>query len=275
MVNAQLIAFSANTFIAVNYEERLASIYDQWANQLPTDPKGCPRPFPESPIFCLPGFPSVINSVGSENKLMQLLDLVRSSKLAFEARIANIQEIEPYATSYGGILNSNLSQIRERIFCFPLASPDKLATLNSPVYEAIRFTACLFVHALAEGLPFSQAALSLPFALGRNVDPFVPIHVQIKYELQRTDLENCWGHLAGVLYWITLVACAAANPSQDLAEYPPSTPAEMKMHEARRWLAAVYVRCSILLGFEHTFATLGTLKQMTTIQQGLAQRTGI
>jgi hypothetical protein len=123
---------------------------------------------------------------------------------------------------------------------------------------------------------FSRAS-SFPTRTGHSSEHGHPedpsAFVKIVRHLRHTDLDRIWGGLSGILFWITLVAGAAAkkanlkdiNEAADLA-------IEREEEEARQWLAAVAVRCSIILGFEHGTATLGCLQNMLDIQDRLSRR---
>jgi hypothetical protein len=104
----------------------------------------------------------------------------------------------------------------------------------------------------------------------------VTYHVLIKSALIRTDLSDAWGNMAGVLLWITLIAGAGANPDSLLNPrlvdaLAPDEGRTTEEEEARKWLAAVAVRCSIVLGFEYSGAMLETLRRLVCIEQLLAK----
>ncbi|KAF2215067.1 hypothetical protein CERZMDRAFT_8762, partial [Cercospora zeae-maydis SCOH1-5] len=89
--------------------------------------------------------------------------------------------------------------------------------------------------------------------------------------LMATNLSDCWGHAAGVLFFITLIAGACANP--DSLGFHLHTEPNGEEDETRKWLAAVTVRCSIVLSFEHGGVVLDTLKRLVGIQQILKSAT--
>lgn len=70
-----------------------------------------------------------------------------------------------------------------------------------------------------------------------------------------------WDHLIGVLFWATLLAGAAANPGPIANEER-----EGEDEDARKWLAAITVRCCIVLCFEFGGPVLETLKRTIAIQ---------
>lgn len=113
----------------------------------------------------------------------------------------------------------------------------------------------------------------------------------IQTALDASDLSDIWSDLAGVLYWLSLVVCAASSasstssftsssasvsttsasfspfpqPLQSHSFVPPtSTPttAATGTHDVRvllKWFRALSVRCAIKLCFEHEDAVLATL----------------
>ena len=100
------------------------------------------------------------------------------------------------------------------------------------------------------------------------------LHVHIRDALMKTDITDCWGNMAGVLFWIALVAGAAANPGatpraghcvENVDQLGTGGDAE----EARTWLAAILVRCSIVLGFEYGPSMMETVKTMVAVQREL------
>lgn len=119
-------------------------------------------------------------------------------------------------------------------------------------------------------------------AFGNADDPSkntTPLHVRVKNELIRTDMSDCWGSgMRGVLFWLALVAsaCASREGKDGVSEErtddtTTSSTVEQESEEARQWLAAIAVRCSILLSFEHGGAVLETLKRMVAIERALAK----
>lgn len=175
------------------------------------------------------------------------------------------------------------------------------------VYEALRLVGMVYAFALTYELPFSQAAAALPNSgevrehdrpssnigatrhtttnssssvspedslggFGSPGSPGVAMHIRIKNALSRTNITDCWGPMNGVLFWIVIVAAASANPER--IRSPDTSPTESakdeeEFEEARKWLTAIAVRCSILLGFEHGGAVLETLKRLVGIEQAL------
>lgn len=229
--------------IAVLGEVAPPEMYDRYVRARDLRPaSGERRWWPESPFFCEPNFATGAGNLGA------ILDAVRELAECLRA-----------SRGYDGE-RERVAQIAARIAAFEPAAEEGFATSTgeSARFEAVRLTSRLFVDAVMARRPLSHCATTQASS---------PV-IQITQALKRTNLDDCWGAQAGILFWITLVAGAAASrsmPEDDLAV--PVTAEE----RARRWLAAVAVRCEILLAFEYGDAVLGTLWRMADIQRLLAR----
>ena len=136
------------------------------------------------------------------------------------------------------------------------------------MFEAVRLASLIYAQALANKIPFSKAASQVRSSnsLAGSEEQAEPMPIQIKKALMRTDVSYCWDHLAGVLFWVTLIAGAAANPGP-LANEDRIGEDE----DARKWLTAVAVRCCIVLSFEYGNSVLETLKRLLAIETVLGQ----
>lgn len=191
--------------------------------------------WPESPVFCGSAF------MTGRGSMQEMLHAVK--ELAQCLRLSRVNGGE----------RDKMQQIAARIAAFEPAAGEVAK------HEAVRITARLFANAVVARRPLSEVAAAM-----NGISPVI----QIANALKRTNLDDCWGSDAGVLFWITLVAGAAAseNVPEDGTEVPMT-----EQERARRWLAAVAVRCEILLAFEHANAVLGTLSRMAEIQRLLAR----
>ncbi|KAH7114465.1 hypothetical protein B0J11DRAFT_511191 [Dendryphion nanum] len=75
--------------------------------------------------------------------------------------------------------------------------------------------------------------------------------------LQNSNLSDCWGDYAGVLLWVALIAAAASRK------------ADSNTKILKKWYAALSVRCSIMLCFEHPDPIQAALLRMTELVQAL------
>ncbi|KAK8240167.1 hypothetical protein HDK90DRAFT_508679 [Phyllosticta capitalensis] len=118
-------------------------------------------------------------------------------------------------------------------------------------YEATRLAAKLYAYSLAHRVPLSAAAAHYDGILS-----------QLVTTLKQSDCpySDCWGDMTGVLYWITLVGAAAAAAGSN--SHAAGGPGVRRHERERRWLAALNIRCAIVLAFEHRAAMVGSLRTM-------------
>lgn len=76
----------------------------------------------------------------------------------------------------------------------------------------------------------------------------------LRTAIDNSDMSDCWSDMAGVLFWIGLVAGAASRKSEKVL---------------KKWFSALAVRCSIMLCFEHPKPVHATLLQMGEIVESL------
>lgn len=242
---------------AVLQEDRADGMYLHFAQMRTTMASSDDMLFPESPVYCGRKYSMVARRLGASESLT-LLELLRDMTCEFQAHDLSNIEIMKY-------LHGKVREVKSGL---PGSKPSRQDRVN----EAIRLTGRVYADALVRNVNFSRASSAqTQCSTQRAEDPAA--FVEIVRHLRHTDLDRVWGELAGVLFWITLVAGAAAksarvkdiNEAVDLA-------IGREENEARQWLAAVAVRCSIILGFEHGAATLGCLRNMLDIQDRLSRR---
>jgi hypothetical protein len=246
---------------AVLQEDPAEDMYLLFAQMRTTAPPSNEMLFPESPIYCGRKYRSVAQILGPSESLT-LLELLRRMTCVFLAHDGpNIEVL--------GYLHSQVWDVESGL-------PEGIPSRQDRINEAIRLTARVYADALVGNVNFSRAS-SFPTRTGSSTAQGHAEHpaafVEIVRHLRHTDLDRVWGGLSGVLFWITLVAGAAAKKSKtkDINE-AADLAIEREEEEARQWLAAVAVRCSIILGFEHSAATLGCLQNMLDIQNRLSRR---
>ncbi|KAL5120378.1 hypothetical protein ACEQ8H_001668 [Pleosporales sp. CAS-2024a] len=79
----------------------------------------------------------------------------------------------------------------------------------------------------------------------------------LKEELEKSDLADCWGDIAGILLWISLTAGAASCHSSD---------------RLMRYFSALVVRISFKMGFDYPEAINATLLRMSDLINALNRR---
>ncbi|KAG9547817.1 hypothetical protein KCU79_g15240, partial [Aureobasidium melanogenum] len=125
-----------------------------------------------------------------------------------------------------------------------------LEARNDPIYEALRLCALLYATAIHCNMPLSTTARSFPSN----------IVIQIRDNLLRTDLSNCWDSMVGMLFWCTIVTGAACNDADD---------EDVEVLATKKWMVAHAIRSSILLLFQHTHAMLRMLRTILVVQKVL------
>ena len=281
-----LIWLSTMYLIAALHENIPKKAYIGHASSIPTQPPTDSRPLPESPLYTRPaGYSTIFRCLKPHSRTVVLLDAARELTIAFATNASRAASTAPPSHTNTSAPRASLLALKDRIFTFPTSSQIQNPSNEDRVYEAIALTCRLYAYALSHNVPFSKAnvapevvnnsapalrsgARKLSLVEGPTKSQPPAMHVQIKLALENTARDDCWGHLAGVLFWISLVAGAAANPSEACHGTGMATYEE---EEARKWLAATAVRCKILLGFEHVPPILGTLRRMVDLQQALAR----
>ncbi|KAM0722983.1 hypothetical protein Q7P37_001181 [Cladosporium fusiforme] len=190
---------------------------------------------------------------------MALLNLVRKLTGAFRRN--------------GDSRASDLQNLRNEIWRYKQKTSTSLPAQEDRVYEAVRLTARLYANALAGGVPFSSAWSATESKTNNGVEHRPAAFVQIAQALINTNLQDFWGGLSGVLFWIGLSAGAAARGAR-IREADSTTNLARRQQEdaASRLLSAVAVRGSIVFGFEQGSAVLGSLSNMLDLQGRLSGR---
>lgn len=238
--------------------------------QLPHDA----QKLPESPIYSRPeGYHNLKTVLREDGDTFQLLETLR--RLTHRFYIENSQQSSTIpstlrSTKLWNSSDETVSSLYSKIFAVqPAAELDfPNGAHDRKMFEAIRLASLIYAHAMANKIPFSKAASQVRSTSmtdnGREENKSMTI--QIRDVLKDTDLSYCWDHLAGVLFWITLIAGAGANPG------PMDNEDRVGDEEdARKWLAAIAVRCCIVLSFEHGHSVLETLKRLVAIETALGQ----
>ncbi|SMQ46568.1 unnamed protein product [Zymoseptoria tritici ST99CH_1A5] len=255
-----------------------------YARQNRTRPPTDDSHLPESPLFCRPsGFYTIKRCLSMDSPAYKLIESLRLVTIAFvrnsgTSHLSPLQVVEDDKRWQQDALD--VESLCKNIFAIPSANSrcDDFGTSSELfAFEALRLTAVLFAFALSNGIPLSKAAPMLSEMPGfqRQANP-TACQILIKSTLVRTDLSDAWGNMAGVLLWITLIAGASSNPDSPYHPRSDENPSADggrigEEEEARKWLAAVAVRCSIILSFEYGGAMLETLKRLVGIEQILAK----
>lgn len=227
---------------------------------------------PESPIYCRPsGFQTISRHNCPSIETWELLNTLRNLTRHF-ILLHDPTRQHRSSTPFESDRQQELLTLRNRIFNLPPCHSDTLTfpDLHSRyTYESLRLAALLYAHALSTNTLFSLASTAITSGTATTTCGTWPagisatdsLHVQIRNALLKTDCSSVWGPLAGVLFWIALVAGAGANPGPLAQEERVSVE-----EDGRKFLAAVAVRCSILLSFEFGNAVLEMLKRFVWVE---------
>lgn len=246
---------------AVLQEDPADDIYLHYAYSRAALPPSNGALFPESPIYCGNGFETVTKILGRGSDSLRLLELLQKMTFMFQ--------------NEGQSKAAALGYFHRQVLSFKSKLRTSEPSRPGHIYEAIRLTARIYTDALVGNMEFSQASSFSTQRDDSGTEHFgsSAAFVEIVHHLMQTDLDRMWGGLSGILFFIVMVAGASAKKAQvkELTEAADLVK-ERQEDEARRWLAAVAVRCSIVLGFEHGGSLLGTFKNMLCIQDKLSGR---
>ncbi|KAK4998822.1 hypothetical protein LTR66_002012 [Elasticomyces elasticus] len=273
--------------IAIIREESPLDTYLVYANGLSWAPNDhTVQATPESPIYCPdPLFSTVRLSKNCSEQCYELLCLLRDMTDAFlganGAAVARSKAeasvLASASTTWpADISEGKLKLLQSRIYAMPPASIARGATAKERVYEAVRRTSVIYAQSLVCHVPFSEARTQ---SYTDSQSPSTHISPSaVRSVLESTDLSDCWGNMAGVLYWIALLTAAASNGllrrmssdtrhgRRDQAHVIETEMIE-DLKETRKWLVAVAVRCTAVLFFEHRLAVLISLRRMVAVQE--------
>lgn len=222
-------------------EGRVDPLFVQYANRIRVPLYGDKQAVPESPLF---------------HPRSRFFTLERSRRCTSNTleMVAKLQELTKITTCHPAALPGNLEPMKRAIHeyvnnlhpakVFPeLMSEIEITAISR--YEACRLAGILYSSALVNDQRLSAA--------------FEPSYLResilenLVVALKRSDSlhSECWGDMSGVLFWITFVGLVAA-----------------KDHRLGRWFRALYVRCCIVLGFEHRNAIIISLRNFMRATRG-------
>lgn len=180
--------------------------------------------------------------------------------------------------------HAKVQEIRTRLASLPSANTPGLPTSNDWVYEACRIASIIYVTAIKMRVPLSVAAASGPSLVLENERP--PIRsahgsgdesdsqsqslVKLLYEvLERSNTEEIWGDMAGVLYWVSLIGAAASRNAVSLnMSMEPTRPREEAYSTwVRRCFIMFATRAMIILIFQHPLPIILTQRKMLKVQE--------
>ncbi|CAA9963799.1 hypothetical protein PTMSG1_07158 [Pyrenophora teres f. maculata] len=238
------------------------------------------RPIPESPIFCpWLDFVTIPHDSGCSAVTCALLQDMRDLTNLFLSH-NKMSGASRATSSVDADYKAKAAGIRKRLISLPSAHIPGLTTSNDWIYEACRLAALIYAASIMLRLPFSVTAdpRCNPLAIETEFfsSPDAGRHLRTTrlsdalYDvLNRTDLNNVWGNMSGVLYWVcTVGAVAARSPTTlDMKRRQSPTATEAKAMWIRRCLTLTSLRIVVVLVFDHAIPIVRAQKTLLKVQE--------
>jgi hypothetical protein len=227
----------------------------------------------ESPLFS-PGPELVVLqhssrcSAATHRLLVDMLCLTR----AFEADLDHFAASRFVLPGREGSLlfrSEVVSSIQQRVFALPSATIPGLPETGDWVYEACRIAALIYTIAIIGMVPFSTAVFPAGQFIQTRSGTQLRLVEDLYAALQQCNMDDAWGDMGGVLYWVTSVGAAAArvDPSHGLSvAHHPDVPHQVRVF---RTLNLYSVQALVVLVFQFPGATILGQKTMLRIQSAL------
>ncbi len=209
---------------------------------------------PESPLYCPRSeFFTIVRSRRCSEQIYDILcdmrDVTALSVQLAETSFFGPREATPLPAS-------SAASVCRRAIIRPSAALGGTAVSNDWVYESCRLAALIHCRLFLHRIPSADTRAFPPlFRLGQNLCS----------ALARTDTGDCWGDMAGVLYWCSLVGGAAMRPAPKSPEadtWKDVRSSELAERErCRRWLTFLAVRLNVVLGLQYPEVVTITLRR--------------
>lgn len=242
---------------------------------------------PESPLFCpRTTFVTITDDPLCSRSTYELLcdmrdltDLVIAQN-ASPSVIHGVDTEETNCVAASAVdYESRIAAICARLRSLPSAYTAGLATSNDWIFEACRITALIYTGSVIQRVNFSVAAHPANNPLvssteihnhprpDKSINTFRLTSALLEV-LKRTDIDNVWSDMAGVLYWISAVGAAAARTSIPMNAEPNTlSNDESYMVWVRRCLTLYATRTMIVLVFQHPMPIVLAQKTLLRIQE--------
>lgn len=193
----------------------------------------CPLPSSakvlESPLYCpRSGFFTIVRSTRCSEQIHDILHNMWDVT-AISLQAAGADFIGPLEATH--ISPSSAASIWNRATARPSATLVGTPVSNDWMYESCRLAALIYCRMVLPRIPSIVTGVFPPLSvLGRD----------LYRSLARTDTGDCWGDMAGVLYWCSLVGGAAMRSVLETSETDRQEDIEgsdfEKRERCRRWL---------------------------------------
>jgi hypothetical protein len=180
--------------------------------------------------------------------------------------------------------DDKVAEIRARLVSLPSAYTPGLPTSRDWLYEACRIVALIYTASIIYRVNFSMAAEPAHNPLISKAE--IDIHPKpdnrltkfsltaaLHEVLQKTDTDNVWSDMAGVLYWVCAVGSAAARTSLPMdLEHKKQSFEDIYTVWVRRWLTMYATRTMIVLVFQHPIPVILAQKKLLRVQEIVGAR---
>lgn len=156
--------------------------------------------------------------------------------------------------------SSSPASIFGRILAKKPASLPGLPVSNDWVYESCRLAALIYCQIFCDRFPLSSTEAT--------IFSYMPLVHSLRDAIEKTDISDCWGDMAGVLFWCTLVGGRAMRPAigchmVDGCEERDDSYGKNEC--CRRWITLLAVRLSVVLGFQYPDVVTTTLRRFVLV----------
>lgn len=227
---------------------------------------------PESPLLCPR---TVLYTIAADEvhcvpmtfellcDMRDLTNLFVANHLGFDAAWDIDKNLAEQALAPGQYRNK-VFEIIERLASFPSAYVSGHPITGNWIYESCRLASIIFASAILDQIRFSDAALPGRANLLYRMKPearmtwnglsLENVHLsEALFEtLKKSDINEVWGDMSGVLYWVCLVGASAARSTTSNNTYQKLRPANLNSATwVRRCLVMYGTRAMIILIFQY------------------------
>ncbi|KAF4556662.1 Hypothetical protein D9617_1g085400 [Elsinoe fawcettii] len=207
----------ANLEASVLRHETPDQMYMDWIDRYILDNQAYKYPAPDGILYCSSqGMQDLGSSRLCKSETLHLILLMHdlTEKVYQLHRDSRRQDEKfPSYTSKGFALDEDIRQIVERTHLMRPIQQDSTEAADW-IYESVRLSALLFCHAVTARAPLGS---HLPCSLSMTCK-LTPI--MIHDTVKRTPIKDIWDHLAGVLYWVLMIAAIACHDEEPDEEEP-------------------------------------------------------
>jgi hypothetical protein len=252
-------------YVCILHERPCPAIFYNFSGKFKPHISNMSITVPESPIYSLNSTLGCLE--GLENCALETLSILNDMKSLTDAFLVHHRnEASGQHSDASTEFKSYAQTIQAQLSARPSAS-DVLSPLSKDYqYEFVRLASVIYTESLVSRVPIATA-----FRIVDSKSPSSAPNIlqAMCIAFSKTNLTNCWGGMAGVLLWGSLIGATAAKGlmaggNENLE----------KFKQTRRWLTVTSLGCMVIIATEHCHAITGSLRQMLEIQRVLNGGTG-